>query len=277
MSSKLGIDDDYRAHWSNFLRSHEEYVSEFRYTHRLSPGNKVGPCIELGKIYFHGTSCAFDYGVAIGYFNQALNAKGYKYDLYDDFVNSKSRRQFSKDTFKGALYKAHAHRDTALKQWDKEAIARIQMLKSAGFDRLLNCLRNEIKNSSSSLSSKNSDLINIFEKLCEASDDLVFKIQSDLNDALEKFRENAITAIGDTYKTLVENNLTTFAIKALGVIASICTLGIVNYATDRSIYGLFSSRIDTAVKLESLLTRLGYTPEQEQKNMASYGSVASFL
>ena len=75
---------------------------------------------------------------------------------------------------------------------------------------------------------------------------------------MEMFRKTCIDAIGDAHQTLVSDNWVTLLTKFAGVIVSMATLGATNYIMDRSMYGLFSSRIDTAVKLSQFLNDAGY-------------------
>jgi hypothetical protein len=220
---------------------------------KLETGATVRPHIELGKLYFMGTGGDFNYENAMYHIEQALIAK-----RWPPFFSSNSytwHNQTQQDFYKSCMYENESQLQDAINSWKGETINRIEMLKNACFDSLLNCLRADVLHS---IDRESQTLTELFDTLWQASFDFVTKKDPNLVTAKQTFATTAIDAIRDTRKTLVTDNFTTLLTKILGAIVSICTLGIANYATNRSMFGLFSSRIDISIKLGNLLAQLGH-------------------
>ena len=231
----------------------------------LPTGATVRAHIELGKLYFMGTGGNFNYEAAIKHIKTALIAECSSHCLS---ITYPWRNEAEKYYCTSLMYSNESELQSAINSWNEEAINRIEILKNARFDSLLNRLRAELQADELKLNNPESQaLTQLFDTLWQASFDFATKKNPDLVTAKQEFGATTIAAIGNIHKTLVTDNLTTLLTQILSAIVSICTLGIANYATDRSMYGLFSSRIDTAVKLNNLLTQLGH-PEDNTSNEA---------
>ena len=76
------------------------------------------------------------------------------------------------------------------------------------------------------------------------------------DDALRTFCKQANQALASVSKNLVTCDIETCLIAMFGVIASIGTLGLANLCTGRCMHGLFSQKIDAAIKIDRMRVRL---------------------
>ena len=181
-----------------------------------------------GWLYFHGLGGPFNYNKAMKYLGRhGYTNNGNANDVYPE---------------------------------NGGKIARIKILKMIHFDALLNRLRSDGVNC---ITAERETVSKLFIDLSEAASAFVMQEKNRLIITLDlnTFRMSCIRAIGDSHKTLISNHWEVLLTKFLGAVMSIGTLGIANYATGRSMYGLLSSRIDTTVKLGEFLKNCGYVDE----------------
>ncbi|MDQ5883967.1 MAG: hypothetical protein QG556_304 [Pseudomonadota bacterium] len=192
--------------------------------------------LKIAMSYKSGKGREFDYAKAIAWFERIIG----------DAKDPQKLTQEENDILGSAMF---GSLDEYQSQYNifNNILPQLKILKNLGIDHLLNCLRNEALHEMK--------LINLFDKIEGSANDFMSN-DGNLNTKCVKFNQEMSLAISEFFRNnpdYVKNNAETFLVKLLGIIASICSLGMANYATGRSMYGLFSSKIETDIRLNQLL------------------------